>query len=427
VRALAPATLARVRQQAAVGSLADALADEAFCRALVEAIGSNRELATAQGKLHFAPTRAFPALAGDMPGALPVAQSRAQSSNTTVSLGERLFLKLYRHLRAGVNPEVEMGRFLTETAGFRNCVPVAGALEYAGNDGTAMTLALLQGYVPNQGDGWTHALEYLEHFLDEYSGRAAHALPEDVHGAFLELMRMLGRRTAELHLALAAGPGDPAFAPEPIAASDLAAWATDAATEAMQSLDQAERGRAGVPAALHEEVHRLVTARPSLLARIRAAAEHPIEGLKIRHHGDYHLGQVLLSKNDFVIIDFEGEPARPLAQRRRKHSPLKDVAGMLRSFNYVRHAALLHVTEHRPDTLAVLAPLAESWEKQVRESFLSAYAQHVEGHPLYGSFAAARPLLELFELEKAFYELRYELGHRPDWAGVPLRGILAYI
>ncbi len=151
-----------------------------------------------------------------------------------------------------------------------------------------------------------------------------------------------------------------------------------------------------------------------------------MDGLKIRYHGDYHLGQVLLSKNDFVIIDFEGEPARPLAQRRQKHSPLRDVAGMLRSFNYARHAALLHATEHQPESQATLEPQTQKWEKQVREAFLRAYAKHVSGSPLYGSFDAARPLLELFELEKAFYELRYELNHRPDWVVVPLRGILSY-
>jgi maltose alpha-D-glucosyltransferase/alpha-amylase len=426
VRSLAATTLARVRQQAAVGALADALADEAFCRAVVEAIGANRELASAHGKLRFTPTRAYPELAGDKPGTLPVTQSRAQSSNTTVSLGERLFLKAYRNARPGVNPELEVGRFLTEVAGFRNCVPVAGALEYADADGTPITLALLQGYVANQGDGWTYALEHLEHFLDEHSTLAAHGLPEDVHGAFLALMATLGQRTAELHLALARPSGDPGFEPEPIAGTDITAWAAAIAEAATQTIDTVERSRDRLPQPVREGLDTLLDARPRLLARVQACALTRMTGLKTRYHGDYHLGQVLLSKNDFTIIDFEGEPARPLVERRQKHSPLRDVAGMLRSFNYARHTALLHATERQPDSYATLDPLTRSWEQQVREAFLQAYAERVKGSPLYGSFDAARPLLELFELEKAFYELRYELSHRPDWAVVPLRGILSF-
>ncbi len=379
VRSLAPATLARVRQQAAVGALADALTDEAFCHAVVEAIGANRELASAQGKLQFVPTRTYPALAGSNPGALPMKPSRAQSSNTTVSLGELLFLKAYRRVRPGVNPELEIGRFLTEVAGFRNCVPVAGALEYTAADGTAFTLAMLQGYVANQGDGWAYALEHLEHFLDEHSTLSAQPVPEDVHGAFLQLMATLGQRTAELHLALARPSGDPAFEPEPIAGTDVAAWVAQVAEEATQTIAHVERTRDGLPEPVRDGFDTLLDARQRLLTRIQASAATRIEGLKIRYHGDYHLGQVLLSKNDFIIIDFEGEPARPLAQRRQKHSPLRDVAGMLRSFNYARHTALLHATEHHPESYATLEPLTQKWEKQVREAFLRAYAKGVEG------------------------------------------------
>jgi maltose alpha-D-glucosyltransferase / alpha-amylase len=426
VRMLAPATLARVRQQAVVGTLADALADEAFCRALVEAIGANRELPSAHGKLQFTRTGVYSELAGDHPELLPVTQSRAQTSNSTVSLGERLFLKAYRQARPGVNPELEMGRYLTEVAGFRNCVPLAGALEYTSAEGTSITLALLQGYVPNQGDGWTYTLAHLEHFLDEHATLATQPVPEDVHGAFLELMAMLGRRTADLHLALAAASGNPRFEPEPVTPTDINAWAARVTEEASRTLDQLAHDRNRLSQPLHDAVDAVLDARQRLLGRIQAAAATHIEGLKIRYHGDYHLGQVLLAKNDFIIIDFEGEPGRPLAQRQQKHCPLRDVAGMLRSFNYARHTALLHATEHHPDSYTALEPLTRRWEAQVRPAFLRAYAERLAGNPLYGSFEAARPLLELFELEKAFYELRYELSHRPDWAIVPLRGIRSY-
>jgi maltose alpha-D-glucosyltransferase/alpha-amylase len=303
-------------------------------------------------------------------------------------------------------------------------VPAAGALEYTASDGTPMTLALLQGYVTNQGDGWTYTLEYLEPFLDEHRTLAAPVLPSDVHGAFLALMATLGKRTAELHLALATQSSHPDFAPEPITRTDVTAWTARAGEEATETLDRVERQRDRLPPTLRSELETLLDARKRLLARIESSAGAEVEGSKIRYHGDYHLGQVLLSKNDFVIIDFEGEPARPLAERRQKHSPLKDVAGMLRSFNYARHAALLRATEQQPESLANLAPLAQSWETQVRDTFLRAYAERVQGSELYRSFDAARPLLELFELEKAFYELRYELSHRP--AGLSCCGILAF-
>ena len=234
-----------------------------------------------------------------------------------MSLGERLFLKGYRRVRPGVNPELEIGRFLTEVARFRNCVPLAGALEYTATDGTTITLALLQGYVANQGDGWTYTLGLPGAFPRRAPHAAAQPLPEDVHGAFLALMATLGRRTAELHLALAQRSGDPAFEPEPHRRQRPRRVGRAVADEATQTLDLLERSRDSLPQPRARSGWTLLlAARQRLLARIEAGAGPRIDGLKIRYHGDYHLGQVLLSKNDFVIIDFEGEPARPLAQRR---------------------------------------------------------------------------------------------------------------
>jgi maltose alpha-D-glucosyltransferase/alpha-amylase len=421
-RNLAPGTLARVRQQANVGVLADAMADEPFCRALVEAIGAGAELAMGQGKLRFVPTGAFAALAGADAAALPVGRPKAQSSNTVVTLGERLFLKAYRRLRSGVNPELEVGRFLTEVARFAHCVPVAGALEHVGADGAPMTLALLQAYVPNEGDGWALTITYLERYLE--SRRAGtEPPPEDVHGAYLAHAHTLGVRTAELHVALATPSGDPAFDPEPVRPDDLAEWRRRVREEALATLDALASARPGLPAADRDDAQALIERRDRLLAMIDACAA-PESGLaKTRYHGDYHLGQVLLAKNNFVIIDFEGEPARPLAERRVKHSALRDVAGMLRSVSYARWSALRSVA-HSEDDLARLAPLAAAWETEVRATFLRAYEETAAAAGLYPSFAAARPLLALFELEKAFYELRYELDNRPAWVQIPLAGIL---
>jgi maltose alpha-D-glucosyltransferase/alpha-amylase len=421
VKALGGSAIAKVRQQASVGIMADAFADEAFCRAVVEAIGAGRELAGAQGTVRFTPTRAFAEVAYEDVNLLPVGRPKAQSSNTVVTLGERLFLKGYRRVRPGVNPEFEVGRHLTEKVRFANCVPVAGAVEYTAADGTPMTLALLQAYVPNQGDGWSHTVEYLVRFLEKQRATGA---PGDAHGIYLPLMQTLGTRTAELHCALAQRTGDPAFDPEPVTERDFAPWKAGIRAQAVQTLDllAARRGQLTSPA--RDDAAELLELRERLLRRIEGTRLPKGATQKTRFHGDYHLGQVLLQKLDFIITDFEGEPARPIEERRAKHSPLKDVAGMLRSFNYARWTALRQALEGHDD-YERLAPHAEDWESRVRRSFLGAYEEAVRASGLYGSFDDMRELLELLELEKALYELRYELGNRPGWVDIPLQGILA--
>jgi len=414
--------VARVRQQSNVGVMADAFADEAFCRAVVEAIGANRELPCAHGKLHFVATRGFAELAGSAVAKLPVSRPQPQSSNTVVTLGERLFLKGYRQLRPGINPEFEVGRFLTEVAHFPNCAPVAGAIEYAAADGTSITLALLQAYVPNQGDGWSYTQGYLErHFETQLA--APQAPPADVHGAYLSLIHTLGMRTAELHLALARRSGDPAFDPEPLAEGDLADWKKRVRDDALATLAMLEQHLVQFHARELKDARTLLDERQRLLASIDACAMSAGPAAKTRYHGDYHLGQVLIRSNDFVIIDFEGEPARSLPERRMKHSPLRDVAGMLRSFDYARWSALRRAAEAGLDG-ARLAPLAAAWEGEVHKTFLRAYEEAARGGGLFDSFEQVRGLLALFELEKALYGLRYEINNRPAWVGIALHGVL---
>ncbi len=424
MRSLASATVAKVRQQANVGVLADALGDEAFCRAMVEAIGAGQQMKTAHGTIRFQPTKAFSELAGHFPAALAVGRPKAQSSNTILTIGERLFLKGYRRLRPGVNPELEVGRFLTETAHFKNCVPVAGAVEYTAADGTPMTLAMLQAYVPNQGDGWAYTIDYLQRFLDHWRN-STDAPAADAHGGYLSLMSTLGTRTAELHRALALKTGNAAFDPEPVGPQDVTQWRNRVREEALATLELLERRMGELTLPVRNDAKALIEQRERLLAHIAGGGAAGGQLVKTRFHGDYHLGQVLLSKNDFLIIDFEGEPARPLAERRQKHSPLKDVAGMLRSFNYAHWTALRGAVHGYEDT-AKLAPLARAWEAEVRREFLAAYEAGA-GDGIYASFGEVRGLLELFELEKALYELRYEINNRPGWVEIPLRGIIALV
>ena len=427
INRLAPAALAKIRQQANVGILGDAFYDEVFCRAMVQAIGTGKQIATAAGRLQFKATTAFENLAPEI-STLAVSHPSAMSSNTVVTLGEKLFLKGYRRLREGLNPELDMGRFLTEVVRYPHCVPVLGALEYFGEDKRVLTLAMVQGYVSNQGDGWGYTLGYVERFLEELrtsGGKAlAGAAAREAHGGFLALVATLGQRTAELHLALATRTGDAAFDPEPLASSDVDAFKQRAAGEAGTTLELLRERLTQLPATAQDDAQTLLGRRDALLARVAADVAFAPGGIKTRYHGDYHLGQVLVTGTDFVIIDFEGEPARSFNERRAKSSPLRDVAGMLRSFNYARWSALRHVAQNAEE-FDRLEPIAREWELATREAFLSAYADTV------GSADSAVPvnagLLGLFELEKALYELRYELNNRADWVQVPLQGVLALI
>ena len=425
MRALSVAPVAKVRQQANVGVMGDAFYDEAFCRAVLRAISASRQLPTPGGRLQFKPTAAFAEIVGNA-ATLTVDKPQAQSSNTIVTFGEQLFLKGYRRLRKGINPELEVGRHLTEVVRYPNCVPVAGAVEYTANDGSTMTLALVQAFVVNQGDGWSYTQSYLERFLELLRSPTAADVPSDVHGGYIALMQTLGVRTAELHLALARRTGLAAFEPEPLGPDDIAAHRRQASDEALGTFTLLESRLSTLPEAARFEGRALLDQRDRVLGRIDACTEGTHTGLRIRYHGDYHLGQVLVTRNDFVIIDFEGEPARTFEERRAKRSPLRDVAGMLRSFNYAQWSALRRVA-HTADEFARLAPHASRWEAETRNAFLSAYDETTRGAGLHDTLDGEHNLLALFELEKALYELRYELGNRPDWAQIPIDGILGLI
>jgi maltose alpha-D-glucosyltransferase/alpha-amylase len=424
LRALGPFTIAKARQQAQVGVVADAFGDEAFVRALVVATAEAAVVKTARGTIAFKPTSAFAALAGDDFTTLPVTTAGAHSSNTIVSLGDRLFVKGYRHLSVGVNPEAAIGRYLTEIAHFTHSVPVAGTMEYVADDGRTATLALIQGYVQNQGDGWDYTQHYLDRFFDDVAREAPNVTGADVHGAYTTLARTLGKRTAELHLAFAQTSGDPAFDPEPMTADDVARLTERVRAEASAALDRLAQRVAMLPESLRSEVALLQSGRDLLLARIAGHASDKTAGARTRIHGDYHLGQVLLAQNDFVITDFEGEPARPLAERTRKQSPLKDVAGMLRSFDYALHAALFDFSTERSEVRERVEAAGRQWRAQAAGSFVEGYDEVARGRGLASAGDEWGRLLELFVLEKAIYELAYESENRPDWLAIPLRGLL---
>jgi maltose alpha-D-glucosyltransferase/alpha-amylase len=423
VNALANSTIAKVRQQAQVGVLADAFGDETFARALVAAVGKGGELKTARGRIQFKPTRAFAELVGADVASLSATLPSAQSSNTIVSLGDRVFVKGYRRLQAGVNPEVAIGRCLTDVVRFEHCVPVAGSIDYLADDGRSATLALIQQYVFNQGSAWDYTLNYLDRFFEDSTREAAPAGGVDVHDGYGALMRTLGQRTAELHQALSRSTGDPAFDPVPIGASEMASWMDRLREEASAALDRLANRRDALPESARVDADRLLAEGERLIKTIVAHANERVDGMKTRVHGDYHLGQVLLVRNDFVITDFEGEPTRTMEERSQKQSPLKDVAGMLRSFDYAMHAAMFKFVGERPDTRETVDAAGRQWQEQAVAAFLDGY-EDVARRAGLASPRAAKGLLELFVLEKAVYELKYEVDNRPDWVRIPLNGLL---
>jgi maltose alpha-D-glucosyltransferase/alpha-amylase len=284
---------------------------------------------------------------------------------------------------------------------------------------------MLQAQVDNQGDAWTFTVDQLVRLLESLGAEAAS--PDDGIHAMALRMQLLAQRVAELHVALARRTGNAAFDPEPVQAADLARWTASAQAECRHTMELLARRHTQWAEPLAALAKRVLEAAPRLEARIAGVPGLAPVGVKTRLHGDLHLGQVLIRRDDFLLIDFEGEPQRPLEERRAKHSALRDVAGMLRSFDYARHTAL-HQTTPNAAEIARLGPMAREWERQVRGAFVRTYGEFAVRGGLYAdaaAFDAAAPLLDLFELEKALYELRYEMDNRPDWVGVPLAGIAA--
>jgi maltose alpha-D-glucosyltransferase/alpha-amylase len=420
-RRLLPAALARVRQHASTGVLADATADEDFCRLLVDAVGSGRELSMQHGRLLCSPSGAYQPLRAAHPGELSVVATGSPGSHTSVRLGDAFFLKIFRRLQPGTNAGVEIARYLTEVAHFPNSVPLAGLIDYRHDDGTASTLALLQAYVPNQGDGWDYTVNYLVRFLEERVTRAP--FPADQHGLYLALIRTLATRTAEMHTTLAAATA-PDLAPQPISEADVSAWRSAARAAATAALKMLAERAPQLPRTQLAAADTLLARRGTLLRSLAAAADTAPQGLKIRCHGHYHLRQVLLRRNDFVITDFEGTPDPSVAVDRRRSSPLSDVAIMLRSFAYARRMALQQSSLISLDERSRWEPQLDEWEQQTRRAFLGAYDGIAGPGGLYAT-AELTPLLRLFELQAACVDLQRELLGRPDWAGVPLRRLLA--
>jgi len=425
--------------------LADALLDQRFLSRLLDAIAQSDSFPGSRGEVRASSTSALPALWQPSEGVLEPSLIRAEQSNSSVTYGQRLMLKIVRRVEEGVNPDLEIGLFLTEQSSFRHVPPVAGHVEYLSREGTRTVLGILQGFVANQGDAWQFTLKALEEYYETAQrGRPLEAsdIPQTSIlflssqpvpsaaakriGPYLNAAALLGRRTAELHVALSSARQYPAFTPHVISQAEQQAFVSSATDLATANLALLRRLRNEVPEYIRGEVDDVLELEETVRQRFQLLSGRKLSAMLTRIHGDYHLGQVLFTGNDFVIIDFEGEPARPLEDRRKKRSTLQDVAGMLRSFHYAAYAPLLQKsTVNGPDTrFRDLGRWAYYWQKWVSATFLKAYLETSRDSEFIPKIDAELVLLlDAFLLDKAIYELGYELNNRPSWVRIPLEGI----
>ena len=426
------------------GLLHDGMFDDKTCAALFSLIENDGELPAQNGRISATRGAAFEDILASSRTPLTIRRSSAEQSNTSILYGDRFILKLFRRLESGLNPDAEIGRYLTERKTFDRIPPFAGLIEYQlGSDDEPQTVAMLQGFVANEGDGWKWTLEELDRYYEncapiqfpetgslalpnaaDLSEHSISQLARDHVGIYLDSASTLGQRTAELHLALASATPDPAFAPEPFTTDDLQTLLRDIRQRASKIFDVLKERVSQLPDEVVEVAASVLAQRRRILDIFGALQAGSLQTQRTRIHGDYHLGQVLRVKTDFVILDFEGEPARSLADRRSKQSPLKDVAGMVRSFSYAAYASLLNYTARHPEGFSRLEPWAQLWERSVVNEFLRAYRHSAQGAMFCPVDAVDfHSLLNVFLLDKALYEVLYELNSRPSWVRIPLMGI----
>ncbi len=459
------------------GVLFEAAADKNFLSVPLDAIAHTRRYQGMNGELVATATDIFPELSGGTTELEP-SLIKGEQSNTSIIYGDKLILKLFRKLEEGINPDLEIGRFLTQKKVLEHFASVAGALEYRRPNAEPMTVGILQEFILDTRSSWEYTLDSLRTYFENVAVQHAdmtevpvpsdslldlqtafhdpeavthpdvenghgefpvspwthissvptNSLASQTIGAYLSSAKLLGQRTAELHLALASELDNPDFAPEPFTSFY------------QRSIYQYSRNLAGqvflllknrlkqLPPSSQELGQAVLSASEQIMGRFQLLLNQKITAKRTRTHGDYHLGQVLYTGKDFIIIDFEGEPARSLSERRMKRSPIRDVAGMLQSFNYAASMALRNEVESgmiRPDNFPIMEQWAQFWYRWVSAAFLNAYLTTASKDAfLPQTKAELQVLLDAYLLEKVIYELGYELNNRPTWVDIPLRRIL---
>jgi maltose alpha-D-glucosyltransferase/alpha-amylase len=422
------AVIARLSGGEEESILFDAVWDESFRKNLFELIVDRQNASGKNGHL-------VGSVAQNL-GDFSTTASRVltgEQSNSSMLFDDKFFLKLYRKLEDGVNPDVEVTRFLTERAKFPNVPAFGGAIEYRRGKTEPTVVCLLQNAISAENDAWKMTLDHVGRFYERVLSRKADLqnqtspagalLEELIGGIYPEKAKLLARRTGELHLALASGADHPAFAPEP-----FNSMAQRSAYQSMRALlrrnfDSLKKKLECVPETFRDEAREVLAAEKEILSREKRLLDRKTNAAKIRIHGDYHLGQLLYTGKDFVILDFEGEPARPLSERKLKRSALRDVAGMMRSFQYAAYSALWQPAM-RAEDVPFLERWADFWYRQMNAVFLASYLETTAGAVFVPQNSEdLQILLEAYLLDKAVYEIGYELNNRPDWVVIPIRGI----
>jgi maltose alpha-D-glucosyltransferase/alpha-amylase len=432
------------RDRTEEGILFDACDERDFAEALLQAIARRRRFKGSAGEVQGWPAETFRKLRGPAEEPLEPEVLSGAENDTSLAFGHRLFLKVFRHVAEGVNPELEVNRFLAEKAAFPHVPPFAGAVEYRNGQQEPMTLAVLQGYVPNEGDAWHYTIDALSHYLEhvltlrppegqlvpphrdvlDLAGEEVPREVRDLIGHYYPAAELLGRRTGELHAALAAPVGDPDFAPEPFTTLYQRSLYQSVRTQARQAFELLRRRLKGLPEDEQRDAREVLERENDMLQRLRLIFERKITAQRIRCHGDYHLGQVLYTGRDFVILDLEGEPARPLSDRRRKRSPLRDVASMLRSFHFATVSAM-RKGRIRPEDLRPLVPWARLWYLWVAAAFVRSYLDvALQGDFLPMSRDELKILLDYSLIKRAVNELRGELAGKAQLVKIPLQALL---
>jgi maltose alpha-D-glucosyltransferase/alpha-amylase len=442
ILSILPQTIARLRRMRSEGTVYDATASEPFVRAAIKAMAADTDLpAEGGGVVEFRSTPAFAAVRFAEPPAAKAAGG--EQSNTSVFIDNTAIFKAYRRLQGGVHPEVEMMAYLTAHAPEVAIPALLGTIHWRPPGSEPSAVGLLMARIPNQGDAWAYTREHLKRSFQD----SLHAHPVDTatltakqtadgqghgdlyHVIYLEIVGKLGQRTAELHRALCPETEtDAAFQPEPITAGDLAEWRKAFMAQAdasFRDLRSWSLSPAASDTATAEQVRQLLELAPRLKERADRITIDRLTAVKTRYHGDLHLGQVLIKQNDVVIIDFEGEPRRSMPERRRKSSALKDVAGIIRSFDYAAAAAGRTVAELPAVQLGDFQKFCADWRELVVRHFLQRYRKTIADCPVWPSdSSAALELLEFFVLDKALYEVGYELANRPNWLGIPVKALI---
>jgi maltose alpha-D-glucosyltransferase/alpha-amylase len=427
------------------GILYDAAYDSKLHETLLTTIIRRKKIRGDQGDLFGFQGKKFRRLLEDKELPLSSQVLKAEQSNTSILYGDKYYFKLFRSLKEGVNPDQEIIRFLTEKTNFSNIPPFAGSIQYRHPGLEPIAIGLLQGFIPNQGDAWTYTKDAMGRYFEKVLSRVKEIqdipkapvslfdidlssipqlLRELIEGHYLEMVTLLGKRTGEMHLALSSAPDEPDFAPEPFSMLYQRSVYQSMRGLVRRVLQSLRKKIKSLPEPLQEQASWMLGSEEKILSRLQEIVGRRFSAMKIRIHGDYHLGQVLYTGKDFVIIDFEGEPARELTERRLKRSPLRDIAGMVRSFHYAAYMALLKEASLRSEDIPVLEPWTDLWYRYVSGVFIRSYLETVGNAPFIpAEKKELEIILNAFLLEKAVYELGYELNNRPEWVIIPFRGL----